>query len=118
MVTVALAFAVVELGESVSAVGLVFAARMVPLILSLLVGGVVADRTSPRAVMVAADVVRVAGQGATAVLLIAGAADLWSLAMLAGVTGAATGFFTPAATGLLPAVVAPEDLQRANGLRG
>lgn len=118
MITVALAFAVVELGGPVSAVGLVFAARMVPLILCLLVGGVVADRTSPRGVMVAADVVRAASQGATAVLLVAGTAELWSLAALAGVTGAATGFFTPASTGLLPAVVAADDLQRANGLRG
>jgi hypothetical protein len=72
---------------------------------SVLVGGVVADRASRRAVMVAADLVRVASQGAMAALLIAGAADVWMLALLAGVTGTATGFFSPASTGLLPEVV-------------
>jgi uncharacterized membrane protein len=67
--------------------------------------------------MVAADLVRLASQGAMAVLVIAGDARVWSLALLAGVGGAATGFFNPATTGLMPAVVVPDDLQRANGLR-
>jgi predicted MFS family arabinose efflux permease len=39
------------------------------------------------------------------------------LAALAAVSGAATGFFNPASTALMPAVVAPERLQQANGLR-
>jgi MFS family permease len=117
MINVALAFAVLEVGGSASSVGLVFALRTAPMVASLLVGGVVADRTSRRAVMVAADLVRLASQGAMAALLLAGSAEVWSLGVLAGVTGAATGFYMPAATGLLPAVVAPEQLQRANGAR-
>jgi MFS family permease len=117
MVTVALAFAVLELGGSASAVGLVLAAAWVPTVASVLVGGVVADRISRRTVMVAADLVRVGSQGSIAVLLIAGAAEIWMLAALAGVTGAATGFFNPSATGLLPDVVPSEGLQPANALR-
>lgn len=118
MVTVALAFAVLEAGGSASAIGLVFAARMLPLVGCLLAGGVVADRVSRRAVMVSADLVRLISQAAIATLLIAGAAEIWMIALLAGVTGAATGFFNPACTGLLPVVAAPELLQQANGLRG
>ena len=117
MVGVALAFAVLELGGSASAVGLVLAARTLPMVACLLVGGVVADRMSRRAVMVASDLVRLASQGALAALLILGTPELWVVALLAGVTGAGTGFFSPASTGLLPAVVAPERLQEANGLR-
>lgn len=117
MVTVALAFAVLGLGGSASAVGLVLAAAMVPMVASVLVGGVVADRESRRAVMVAADLVRVVSQGAMAALLIVGAAHIWMLALLAGVTGAATGFFNPAAIGLLPELVPPDELQPANALR-
>jgi MFS family permease len=83
----------------------------------VLVGGVVADRASRRTVMVAADLVRVASQGAMAALLIAGVAEVWMLAVLAGVSGAATGFFSPASTGLLPEVVPVEQLQPANALR-
>ena len=116
MVAVALAFAVLEIGGSVADVGLVLAAGTFPLVATVLVGGVVADRASRRAVMVAADLVRVASQGTMAVLLIAGAAEVWMLALLAGVAGAATGFFGPASTGLLPEIVLTEQLQPANAL--
>jgi MFS family permease len=118
MVAVALAFAVLELGGSASDVGLVLAASWAPLVVTVLAGGVVADRTSRRAVMVAADLVRIATQGTMAVLLITGAAEIWMLAALAGITGAATGFFNPASTGLLPEVVPADHLQPANALRG
>ncbi len=118
MVAVALAFAVIELGGSASEVGLVLAASWAPLVVTVLAGGVLADRTSRRAVMVAADLVRIATQGTMAVLIIAGAAEIWMLAALAGVTGAATGFFNPASTGLLPEVVPTDELQPANALRG
>jgi MFS family permease len=117
MVAVALAFAVLELGGSASEVGLVLAASWAPLVVTVLAGGVVADRTSRRAVMVAADLVRIATQGTMAVLIITGAAEIWMLAALAGVTGAATGFFNPASTGLLPEVVPVDQLQPANALR-
>jgi MFS family permease len=117
MVTVALAFAVLEVGGSASAVGLVLASATLPLVGTVLIGGVVADRTSRRTVMIAADLVRVASQGAAAALLITGAAEVWTLALFAGLTGAATGFFNPASTGLLPEVVAPDELQPANALR-
>lgn len=117
MVAIALAFAVLELGGSATAVGIVLAARTLPMVACLLLGGVVADRVSRRAVMVAADLVRLASQGLLAVLLISGGAEVWMVAVLSGVTGAAGGFFNPAAVGVLPAIVAPEHLQQANGVR-
>ena len=117
MVAVALAFAVIELGGSASEVGLVLAAAWVPFVATVLAGGVVADRTSRRSVMVAADLVRMTSQGTMAALLITGAGEIWMLAALAGVTGAAMGFFGPAATGLMPEVVPPDELQPANALR-
>jgi MFS family permease len=118
MVNVALAFAVLDLTGSASALGLVLAARMLPLVGFLLAGGVMADRLSRRTVMIAADLVRVASQGAIAALLIAGVAEVWQLAALSAVTGSATAFFNPASTGLMPAVVSSERLQQANALRG
>src|ERR1044071_4196312 len=56
-------------------------------------------------------------QGVLAALLIAGDPAIWMLAVLSGLTGAPTGFFNPASTGLMPAVVPREQLQQANGLR-
>jgi MFS family permease len=117
MVAVALAFAVLAIGGSPADVGLVLAARVLPSAITALVGGVVADRTSRRAVMVGADLARVASQGTIAALLIAGGAEVWSLALLSAVAGAASGFFGPASLGLLPELVGPDDLQPANALR-
>ena len=118
MVNVALAFAVLELTGSASALGLVLAARLLPLVGFLLAGGVMADRLPRRTVMLAADAVRLVSQGAIAALLIAGEAHVWQLAALSAVTGSATAFFNPASTGLMPAVVESGRLQQANALRG
>lgn len=117
MVGVALAFAVLELGGGPAAVGGVLAARALPMVACLLVGGVVADRTSRRTVMVNADFVRVGSQGLLATLLVTGEPDLLAVGALAGITGAAAGFAGPASTGLLPELVGPGELQEANGLR-
>src|ERR1035441_6268465 len=51
IVSVALAFAVLDLTGSVKDLGLVLAAQTVPLVLFLLMGGVWSDRLSRRAVM-------------------------------------------------------------------
>ena len=117
MVAVALAFAVLQINGSASDVGLVLAAQVLPSAATALVGGILADRLSRRDVMVGADLVRVASQGTMAVLLISGSAEIWMLALLAGVGGAASGFFGPASLGLVPEVVPPEELQLANALR-
>jgi predicted MFS family arabinose efflux permease len=117
MVSVALAFAVLEVGGSASEVGLVLACATFPMVASVLVGGVVGDRLSRRAVMLGADALRLVSQGAMAVLLLTGSAEVWSLAALAAVTGVGTGFFGPASTALLPEVVPAEQLQPANALR-
>jgi predicted MFS family arabinose efflux permease len=117
MVPIALAFAVLELGGGAPEVGLVLACRMFPLVATLLIGGVVADRVSRRTVMVVADLSRVLTQGLMAGLLIGGVAEIWMLAVLAGLTGAAGGFFNPAASGVMPLIVPRELLQQANGMR-
>ena len=117
MTPVALAFAVLSLTDSPSALGLVLGAEAVPLTLLLLVGGVWADRLPRVRVMVTADLVSFVSQGVTAVLLIAGSAEIWQLAALAAVGGAADAFHTPAWSSLLPDMVPAPMLQRANALR-
>ena len=79
----------------------------------MLVGGVVADRASRRAVMVAADVARLATQGTPAVAADQRASPrVWEARAAVGPHGHATGFFDPASTGLLPAVVARSGCSR------
>jgi len=118
IIPVALAFAVLDLTGSATDLGLVLAARLVPLVGCLLLGGVVADRLSRRRVMIGTDVVRTFSQALLGVLLVTGEAQLWQLIVLQAVLGAATGFFNPASSGLLPLVVSPARLQEANALRG
>jgi MFS family permease len=117
MVGVALAFAVLDLTGSIGDLGLVFAARTIPLVVFLLVGGVFADRLPRRAVMLNADVARLITQGTIAVLLISGHAQIWQLVLTQAVYGTATAFFNPASTGLIPSLVSPGRLQQANALR-
>jgi MFS family permease len=103
---------------SPTALGAVFAAKTVPLVAFLLVGGVFADRLPRRAVMLTADVVRMGCQAGTAVLVLTHAAQVWEIAVIQAVSGAATAFFNPASTGLTPMTVSEERLQQANALRG
>jgi MFS family permease len=113
---VALVFAVLEISDA-AGVGLVLAARQIPLIALLLGGGVIADRRSPRSLMIAADVVRAGAQGVTALVLILGHAELWHLVVLQAVFGAAEAFSGPAESGLIADVVPAARLQAANSLR-
>ena len=118
MVGVALAFAVLEETGSASDLGIVLAARTVPLVAFLLVGGVWADRLPRRALMVTTDLIRFVAHGLMAALLIAGSPSVWTIAALAGIAGAASAFFNPAISGIMPSVVSIERLQQANALRG
>jgi MFS family permease len=116
VVSVALAFAVLNLTGSVKDLGLVLAAQSIPLVLFLLMGGVWSDRISRRGVMLISDLIRAGAQGASAFLLVSGNAHVWQLVVLQAVYGAAKAFFQPAAQALLPETVAAGDLQQANAL--
>jgi predicted MFS family arabinose efflux permease len=116
LVPVALAFAVLGLDSSASALGLVFAARMVPMVVLVLVGGVWADRLRRNVVMLTADGVRACTQATAGFLLITGRAEIWHLMVLMAAYGAAQAFFDPASTGLVPQTVSSDLLQRANGM--
>jgi MFS family permease len=117
-VPVALAFAVLDLTGSVTDLGIVFAAQSVPLVVFVLLGGVWGDRLPRQRVMLASDAVRAIAQGASAVLLLSGHAEIWELAALQAVYGTAEAFFGPAATSVVPQTVKPANLQHANALLG
>jgi MFS family permease len=109
---------VLDLTGSATDLGYVLAAKMVPLVAFLLVGGVFADRLPRRGVMVGADVARLCSQGTVALLVLTHHAEVWELVVLQAITGTATAFFNPASTGLTPMTVSAERLQQANALRG
>jgi MFS family permease len=115
---VALAFAVLGLTDSAVDLGYVLSARVVAMVVFLLVGGVWADRLPRRATLIGTDLLRFATQGLTAILLLAGWAEVWQLIVLQAIAGAGQAFFRPASTGLIPDTVSRARLQQANALLG
>jgi MFS family permease len=113
---VALAFAVLELTGSKADLGYVLAARTVPTIVFMLVGGIWADRLPRHHVMVASNVISGLSQAAIAALLFLGHAQIWQLAALAAVNGASSAFFFPASSGIIPQTVPESLLQEANAI--
>jgi MFS family permease len=116
LLPVAHSFAVLQVDPSPSSIGFVLAARGVPNVLFLLVGGVWADRLDRRRLMLATDLLRAGTQALVAFLLLTRRAELWHLIVLAFAYGVGAAFFWPASTGLLPQLVSPGRLQEANAL--
>ncbi|HZP58482.1 MAG TPA: MFS transporter [Dehalococcoidia bacterium] len=116
MAPVALAFAVLHISDSPSALGIVLAARMLPNVLFLLVGGVIADRLPRSTVLVGANLTGGVAQAVAGVLLVSGRAEVWQLVVLEAVNGAAFAIFYPADTSVVPLTVAEDRLQEANAL--
>jgi len=114
--TVALAFAVLDLTGSKADLGYVLAARSLPQVVFLLVGGIWADRLPRHRVMVGSNVVSGLSQAAVAALLLSGHAQIWQLMALAAVNGMSSAFFFPASIGIVPQTVSERMLQSANAL--
>lgn len=116
MAPVALAFGVLDISNSAAALGTVLAARSIPMAAFMLLGGVVADRFSRSAVLRLSHAGAALTQGAVALLLITGSAELWMLIVLEFVNGTVTAFTFPALQGVVPQLVRRAELQRANAL--
>ncbi|MFG3226488.1 MFS transporter [Kitasatospora sp. NPDC048194] len=110
MAPVAVAFAVLDRGGSGTDLGSVMAARILPVVLVLLAGGVIADRFGSRRLMLGSDVLRGVVQGLFAGLLAAGHAPVWAMVALVAVWGVGEGLFMPAFGAIVPGLVRREEL--------
>jgi len=116
--TIALAFAVLHIGGSATALGLVIAARLGAAAAISIAAGVWADRLPRHLVLVSAAVVQGTMQAIAGTLVITGAAEVWMLVVLGVGYGLADGFVIPTEQGLIPAIVSSTRLQQANALVG
>jgi MFS family permease len=116
MAPIALAFAVLDLNDSPTALGLVLAARYVPFVLFLLLGGVLADRLPRAAVLVWSCLLAGITQGAAATLLITGHATITNLALLEMANGALAAITFPASAAMTGQLAPPTHVQEANAL--
>ncbi len=116
LVPVGLAFSLIALTNSASALGVVLTAGFASRAAFLPLGGVITDRLPRQRVMVAADAVRATAEALVAVLLLSGLAQVWQLASLYALYGAADAFFSPASVALVTETVPRSRMQRANAL--
>ncbi|HEY2327950.1 MAG TPA: MFS transporter [Gaiellaceae bacterium] len=118
LVPVALAFAVLSIHRSGTALGVVLAAFTISRVVFTLAGGVVADRFSRRTIMLGTDVVRAAVEAFTAAMLFTGHMTIVLFVVTGAIFGMASAFFGPASDGLVPQTISPANLQPANALIG
>ncbi len=117
LVPVCLSFAVLALTHRASDLGAVLGCEAGAIVVFLLPAGVLADRWSRRATMVASDALRGTSQAALGLLFVTGHPPLGLVAALAAASGAGIALYYPAVSGLVPSLVGPGALQRANALQ-
>ncbi|HZC05116.1 MAG TPA: MFS transporter [Ktedonobacterales bacterium] len=112
----ALAWQVLLLTRSATAMGAALVAQSIPLVIFMLVGGVVADRLPRRLTLLWSDGGRAVVTLLVAVLGFSGRLQFWHLITLAALFGLAEAFFRPAFQSIPPELVPVEDLPSANAL--
>ncbi len=118
MWTVVMALQVIALADDPAALSFVATCLAGGMLAFILVGGIVADRVSQRAIIITVEAVNLAAVGAVAALGALGALRLWHMAVASAVLGAGAAFFFPAYSAYLPRIVAPQHLLAANGIEG
>ncbi len=87
-----------------------------PIILFSLVGGVFADRTSRRKLLIISQVVQMSCAFLLALLILFGLRQIWPILCLSFIVGTAQSFGGPAYSALVPTLVDSEDLSNAIAL--
>ncbi|HYD59874.1 MAG TPA: MFS transporter [Noviherbaspirillum sp.] len=112
---IALPWLVLKMTGDPLVLGTVLAVTSIPRALFILVGGALVDRHSPKRVLMLTKYVNTVLLGVLAALVFSGKLTLPLVYGLALAIGLSTAFSIPAATSIMPHVVAREHLQRANG---
>lgn len=113
---VVLAWLVLTISGSPVTLAGVLVAAAIPRGVLMLLGGAVTDRWSPRTVMLVSHLARA---GAMAMLTVSAAANTlqtWQFLVVAVVLGVTDAFFWPASGSILPSLVSPAQLPRANAV--
>src|SRR5271167_4887940 len=87
-----------------------------PIFLFTLIGGVVADRTERRKILLISQYIQMASAGILTVLVAMGAVQVWEILCLSFVSGLAQAFGGPAYQALIPTLVDREDMPNAIAL--
>ncbi|EON32211.1 putative transporter, MFS superfamily protein [Gordonia terrae C-6] len=116
--TIAVIWQVIALGGGPGQVSLATGVAAVGMLFSTLAGGVLADRISQRHIMIGLEAAKMVAFGAIGLASITGVLQLWHVVLASLLGGITTGMYYPAYSALLPGIVAPSELQAANGIEG
>jgi Transmembrane secretion effector len=114
--TVALALETLRLDDRPFALAAVLAARLIPTVLLLLLGGVVVDRIPARLAMLVSDVGRGAAVTVIAILVAEHSLTLAGLIAMSVLFGVADAFFSPASTAIVPQLLPDGLLVQASAM--
>ncbi len=107
---------VLQLTNDPLALGTVLALEGIPRAVFILFGGAITDRLSPRLVMLIANIVRLFLTAVMALVVFAGAVQLWMIYTFSLLFGIVSGFAIPAETSIAATLVDKEDLQTGNSI--
>lgn len=113
---VALPWLTLQLTGSALTLSTVLLTAEIPRALLILFGGAIADRTSPRLVMIGSDILRGVLVGILASLVFTRLAQVWELYALSFLFGVVGAMFYPAFDSLTPALLPSEQLGAGNAL--
>ena len=116
---IALAYGVLNLPNATGRdLSIVMAARFVPLLAFMLLGGVIADRFQRNRLVGGSDMLGSFLAATSAVSLIAGFSSTWLLALMGALFGILNAIWWPAMSGVLPEILPKEKLQEGNAVIG
>lgn len=113
---IALPWLVLKMTGDTLVLGTVLALIGVPRALFMLIGGAMADRHSPKRVLMLTKYINTFLLGALALLVLSNSLNIWMLYGLSLAIGLATAFSIPSGTSILPHIVTTEQLQGANSV--
>ena len=113
---VGVSFAVLNATGSPTDLSYVLAAQIAPTLVFTLLGGVLADRISPQAVLIAANLAIMTGEGGFGIMVLTTHPPLWAMIALESLTGTGAAMLSPSQQALLPRVVSPGLLQEASSI--
>lgn len=111
---IALPWLVLKMTGDTFVLGTVLALIGVPRALFILIGGALADRHSPKRVLMLTKYINTFLLGTLGLLVLSNSLNIWMLYGLSLAIGLATAFSIPSGTSILPHIVATEQLQAAN----
>jgi len=116
MQIVAQSWLIYRLSHSARLLGLDRFLAGLPIFLFTMIGGVVADRTERRRILLISQYIQMASAGILTVLVAMGVVHVWEILCLSFVSGLAQAFGGPAYSALIPTLVDREDMPNAIAL--